>query len=351
MELTNGILWSGRELIKMKKRFKLLIGIALILLVIIGCFLYENSYDMLEKEVTIKTEQGTLVGYLALPKTENKGVVIFVHGDGAQNATQDGGYKPLMERFAKHGFASISWNKLGVGGSSGDWLNQSMDDRAREVEEVIEWAKGQKTFNAEKIIIWGASQAGWVIPKVLKNREDITASILVAPAINWDRQGQYYTMMKMKREDRTNQEISSELNKDIEESEMIKTGISYEEYKQKTGDSSMSKERYTFVQKNISSDATEDLKNINSLIFLILAEKDENVDSEETEKIYRGLLSEKQLNVKTIPKVGHSMINPALANSELLINLSAIIAPKDTLISTEYLDYCESIVHRILNLK
>ncbi|WP_046173506.1 alpha/beta hydrolase family protein [Domibacillus indicus] len=334
----------------MKKRGKLLIGIALTLLAFTGCFLYENNYEMLEKEVTIKTEQGKLAGYLALPKTDNKGVVIFVHGDGAQNATQDGGYKPLMERFAKQGFASISWNKLGVGGSSGDWLNQSMDDRAREVEEVIEWAKGQNNFNTDKIIIWGASQAGWVIPKIQQNREDISASILVGPAINWIRQGQYYTMMKMKRENKTNQEISSELNRYNEESEMIKTGIPYEEYKQKTGDSSMSEERYLFVQKNISSDAAEDLKNIKSPIFLILAEKDENVDSEETEKVYKQLLPEKQLKIKTISGVGHSMLNPSLYNSELLIYLSAIIAPKDTLISTEYLDYCEKIARHISNL-
>ncbi|MEI2405582.1 alpha/beta hydrolase family protein [Niallia taxi] len=350
MELINGILWSGKVLIIMKKRFKLLISIALILIVFIGCFIYENSYEMLEQRVTIKTEQGKLAGYLALPKTEQKGVVIFVHGDGAQNATQDGGYKPLMERFAKQGFASISWDKLGVGKSSGNWLNQSMDDRAKEVEEVIDWAKEQKNISTNKIIIWGASQAGWVIPKVQKNRDDITASIIVAPAINWLKQGQYYTTMKMKRENKTNQQISNELIKDAKKSKIIESGSSYEEYKQITRDSGMSNERYSFVQKNISSDATEDIKKIKSPVFLILAEKDENVDSDETERIYKRLLSDKQLKVKTITGVGHSMINPVLFNSDFLIYLSAIIAPKDMLISKEYLGYSEEIVRNISNL-
>ncbi len=333
----------------MRKRSKLLISIALIVSLFIGIFLYENSYDMLENEMTIKTEQGNLVGYLALPKSENKGVVLFVHGDGAQNATQDGGYKPLMERFAKQGFASVSWNKPGVNGSSGDWLNQSMDDRAKEVKDVIEWAEKQENVNTDQIILWGASQAGWVIPKVLQEREDITASILVAPAVNWLRQGQYYTKMKMKKEERTNQEISDKLKRDKEESDLIIGGASYEEYKQKTGDSSMSEDRYSFVQKNISSDATEDIKKIKAPVFLIVAEKDENVDSEETVKIYKELLPSKQLQMKIIQGVEHSMLNPSLHHSEFLINLSAIMAPKDTLISSEYLDYCEKIVRQISN--
>ncbi|MFP7732280.1 hypothetical protein ACLHDF_02440 [Priestia aryabhattai] len=56
---------------------------------------------------------------------------------------------------------------------------------------MIAWAKNEKDINTDKVILLGASQAGWVIPKVLVNRNDITASILVAPAINWLRQGKY----------------------------------------------------------------------------------------------------------------------------------------------------------------
>ena len=347
MEYMNGILWSGRVRKIMSKILKLLISAILFLMVLAGVIIYENDYAMLEKDVNIKTEQGNLVGFLAMPEERNEGVVIFVHGDGPQNATQDGGYKPLMERFAKQGYASVAWNKPGVGGSYGDWLDQSMDDRAQEVEEVIKWAKDQENINTEKIILWGASQAGWVVPKVQESRDDISASILVGPAINWLRQGEYFTSMEMKEEGKTADEIKDELIKDKNESELIKTGISYEEYKQKTGDKSLSKERYGFVQKNISADAIKDIEKIKSPIYLILAENDENVDSVDTEKTYKQLVPESQLSVKTISRVGHSMLNPSLHDSEILIYLSAILAPKDTMISKEYLDYCEEIVRHI----
>lgn len=330
----------------MKTRFKLLISIVLIIMTIAG-FLYENDYAMLEKEVNIKTKQGNLEGFLAMPKEKNEGIVIFVHGDGPQNATQDGGYKPLMERFAKQGYASVSWNKPGIGDSAGNWLDQTMDDRAKEVEEVIEWAKQQKSMNTEKIILWGASQAGWVVPKVQQNRTDITAAILVGPAINWLRQGEYFTTMEMKRAGKTDEEIQSELDKDEQASNLIESGASYKEYMQKTNDNSLSEDRYTFVQKNISADGTEDIKKINSPVYLILAENDENVDSKDTVKTYKEWLPETQLTVKTILGVKHSMLNPYLHDSEFLIYVSAILAPKDTLISKDYLDYCEEIVRHI----
>ncbi|MFP7495263.1 alpha/beta fold hydrolase [Terribacillus saccharophilus] len=331
----------------MKKRYKVLLTMLLVILVLAGVFLFENSYGMQEKHVTIKTEQGELSGFAAMPEEENEGVVIFVHGDGPQNATQDGGYKPLMERFAKQGYASISWDKPGVGDSAGNWLDQSMDDRADEVSEVIEWVKDQENFNTEKIILWGASQAGWVIPKVQQERDDVTASILVGPAINWLRQGEYFTTEEMKRDGKTEDEIKYVLNEDRKESELILSGAAFQTYKQETGDDSLDEDRYTFVQKNIAADATEDIKKIKSPVYVILAENDANVNSAETEKVYRQLLPEWQLAVKTIDNVGHSMLNPSLHDSDMLIYISALLAPKHTLISQDYLDYCEDVIRDI----
>lgn len=331
----------------MKKRYKLLISILFIFLLVAGVFIYENDYAMKEKDVTIRTDQGNLAGFVALPEEKNEGVVIFVHGDGAQNATQDGGYKPLMERFAKQGYASVSWDKLGVGKSTGNWLDQTMDERAQEVEEVMEWAENQEDINTEKIILWGASQAGWVIPKVQQEREDVTASILVGPAINWLRQGAYNTTEEMKSEGKTEDEIMRVLNNDKKESDLIRAGASYENYIEETADDSLSEERYVFVQKNITADATEDIEKIESPVHIVLAENDLNVDSNETEKTYKQLLPESQLTVRTISRVGHSMLNPALHESQFLTYLSAVVAPKDTLISEEYLDYCEELIRHM----
>ncbi|MGE6632141.1 alpha/beta hydrolase family protein [Bacillus sp. NPDC077027] len=328
----------------MKKRRWLIFLIALIAMA--SCvIIYENSFDMTEKQVTIHTKKGKLSAVLTTPAKERvKGIVLFVHGDGAQNALYDGGYRPLMERFAKQGYASISWDKPGVGQSEGNWLYQSMNDRAKEVGEVIDWAKKQKNIQSDQIVLWGASQAGWVIPKVAAERTDIEASILVAPAVNWLRQGRYYTIQRLKSEEATDQKIQQELKREDQQVKFLLKGVAYKEYVKKTGENELTKDRYMFIQKNVLADSTEDLKKVTSPIHLVLARQDRNVDSQETKKRYQQYVPKTLLTVKTIENVEHSMLNPVIQHSKTLTFLAAALAPKDLLISKDYLNYCEELI-------
>lgn len=267
-----------------------------------------------------------------------------MHGDGAQEATQNGGYKPLMERFAKQGYISVSWDKLGVGKSSGNWLDQSMDDRANEVNQVIEWMKVKYPDSTTKIGLWGASQAGWVIPKVINANKDIDFSILAAPAINWMRQGEYNTGAQAKNAGATNKEIIQAKQNFLTDSKLISKNETYERYKQNGGKEEMSSERYDFVRKNMTADATEDLAKVQAKLYLVLAEKDENVDSAETKDVYTQVVKQTSLEVQMISNVKHQMINPVIANSELLINVVGLMVPKYFLVDDAYLDYCEKVV-------
>ncbi|CCQ23655.1 Putative uncharacterized protein yghX [Listeria monocytogenes N53-1] len=158
----------------MKRWKKITIIMSAIIVILVAILFIGNNYEMNETRVAIPTTGGKLSAVVTTPKHgKPKGIIVFVHGDGAQEATQNGGYKPLMERFAKQGYISVSWDKLGVGKSSGNWLNQSMDDRANEVNQVIEWMKVKYPDSTAKIGLWGASQAGWVIPKAMNANNEI----------------------------------------------------------------------------------------------------------------------------------------------------------------------------------
>ncbi|WP_329865854.1 alpha/beta hydrolase family protein [Streptomyces sp. JV184] len=135
---------------------------------LVGVVLWQNSYDMDEQRVTIRHGGHTLNGVLAIPRDGRKhhGLVVYVHGDGPVDATHDDGYKPMWEANAKAGYASLSWDKPGVAGAPGDWLDQSMDDRADEAAAAIAWARARPDIDGDRIGLWGASQAGWVLPKI-----------------------------------------------------------------------------------------------------------------------------------------------------------------------------------------
>ncbi|MBF2535118.1 alpha/beta hydrolase family protein [Listeria marthii] len=329
----------------MKLWKKITIMISGIVVILVVLLFIGNDYEMTEKKVTIPTTGGDLSAVVTTPKHDKpKGIIVFVHGDGAQEATQNGGYKPLMERFAKQGYISVSWDKLGVGKSSGNWLDQSMDDRANEVNQVIEWMKVKYPDSTTKIGLWGASQAGWVIPKVMNANKDIDFSILAAPAINWMRQGEYNTGAQAKNAGATNKEIIQAKQNFLTDSKLISKNETYERYKQNGGKEEMSSERYDFVRKNMTADATEDLAKVQAKLYLVLAEKDENVDSAETKDVYTQVVKQASLEVQMISNVKHQMINPVIANSELLINVVGLMVPKYFLVDDAYLDYCEKVV-------
>lgn len=324
---------------------KVFISIGAALVSLLAIFLMGNHYNFKEEQVTVQTSKNELSVFMAIPKQEKiKGTIFFIHGDGAQNATQDGGYKPIMEIFAKKGYASVSWDKPGVGSSSGNWLRQSMEDRANEAGEIIDWMKKNKPELTDKIGLWGASQAGWAIPKIDNNRQDISFSMLVAPGVNWRTQSEYFTVNQAKNEDKSQDEIKEIVRNFREDSDLIVTSNNYKAYQKAGGTSEMTDDRFEFVKKNMELDSSNDLGKMKGRVYLILGEKDENVDSEATEKAYVQNVSNNLLQVKTIKNAEHRMVNPAIANSEILTTLTAIMIPRYYLVSQEYLNYSAGIL-------
>lgn len=165
-------------------------------------------------------------------------------------------------------------------------------------------------IDKQKIGLWGASQAGWVIPKIVKEEHDIAFSILVSPAVNWISQGQFNTRKEMEQEGATPQEIQKTLNYDQEVLQLLKKHASYEEYLGIADpDDMISKERWSFIGKNFLSDSTEELSHFHSPVLLVLAGKDINVDVKDTERVYRQKIPPELLSVIHLPEADHSMMD------------------------------------------
>ncbi|NOU68784.1 alpha/beta fold hydrolase [Paenibacillus sp. LMG 31461] len=317
----------------MKKKWGISVLIILLLLGGTGTYiLQQNSFDMDEQTVEIDTPQGKLTGVLTLPEkySDKVGLVLFIHGDGPIDSTHDDGYKPLWERLAALGYASLSLDKRGIGGSEGNWLDQSMDDRVEEAQQALAWARQQPAIDANRIGVWGASQAGWVISK-LAGKESLAFSILVSPAINWLTQGEYNTRSQMAKEGRSVNDIEQQVNDDIRIKDLLKAGSSYDEYMSVAGQKdAMSRERWKFVSQNYSADATKDIANFSSPVLLLLGDHDINVDVKETEKVYRERVSPSELlRVKVLPDTEHSMLSTSTADSPTRALLISLFAPRN----------------------
>lgn len=316
----------------MKNLLIKIISVLGILIVICLCIiLYQNTYHMKVTSAEIPTSKGILKGSLVLPKkSEGKvGLVIFIHGDGPADASYHGNYEPLWEELANQGYASLSWGKPGIDGSKGNWLDQTMDDRASEAVEAIQWAKTLPEIDDTRIGLWGASQAGWVIPKIIQKDKNIAFTILVAPAINWIDQGLYHTLAQMKKDNKPLSE-QEQAKKNYQWSlSMLKKNATYQEYhNSKNADKTISQDRWNFILKNYLSDATEDIKHFYSPVKLFLGGRDINVDSNNTKEVYEKEVPKELLSVTVIPSADHSMLNAALVDSKSLTFLTALFAPR-----------------------
>ncbi|OWR28997.1 alpha/beta hydrolase [Saccharibacillus sp. O23] len=317
----------------MKKRIAIALP-AVLLMIGVAFFLIQNTFRFDEREIRIETPEGAMTGVLAMPKDREKpaGVIVFVHGDGPTNAAYDDAYKPLWEAFADEGYASLSLNKRGIGGSEGSWLEQSMEDRARDTEYAVQWAREQPDLDPDRIGLWGASQAGWVMPKVARDEPELRFAILVAPAVDWIKQGQYNTRAEMKRAGASTGQIEEAERRDAAVLELLQAGASYETYMKKAGEresSSISRERWTFIRRNFEEDSADELAYFKQPVHLVLGGRDLNVDSDDTENVYRAKIPKRLLTVTRLPDADHSMLKRRLSESDALTALTAVFMPRE----------------------
>ncbi|WAL93322.1 alpha/beta hydrolase family protein [Streptomyces sp. Je 1-369] len=307
-----------------------------------GVVLWQNSYDMDEQRVSIRHGGHTLNGVLTTPRDGRKqhGLVVYVHGDGPVDATHDDGYKPMWEANAQAGYASLSWDKPGVAGAPGDWLDQSMDDRADEAAAAIAWARARRDIDGERIGLWGASQAGWVMPKVAA-KTPVSFVIAVSPAINWLQQGRYNLLAELRADGASAERTEAEIARSDTIRRLLRRHATFEEYVGAMGGDAdgMTAERWGFISKNYTADATRDLRALRGIpVLLTLADHDINVDIADTERVYRRVLDAGGvLTVGRYPDATHSLLKQSIEQSDLRLTFTALFSPR-SLFAAGFLD-------------
>ena len=137
-----------------------------------------------QETVTFQHGENSLVGTLSLPAGQPPfPVILFVHGAGPTTRHWSY-YEPMRNEFISRGFAPLIWSKPGVDESTGDYLAQSVKQRAEVVEAAMIHVANRPDIEPDRIGLWGGSQAGWVVP-IIASRRDVAFMIMMScPAQN-----------------------------------------------------------------------------------------------------------------------------------------------------------------------
>ncbi|WP_020042233.1 alpha/beta hydrolase family protein [Salipiger mucosus] len=267
------------------------------------------------------TLQGTL-----LAASEIGPILLIVHGDGAQDRWSDTGYLPLINALVGAGVSVFSWDKPGVGASSGNWLSQSMHDRAAEAAEALAAIRAQPGNENRPIGLLGFSQAGWVLPRVPSLTEQADFLVLIGAAINWQDQGRYFTTVQLSREGRSLEEIAAELDRQAKSDQRrFGPGATYRDYvaaERAAGRPEgeiLTKDRFGFIRLNHGEDAREHIARLTLPMLVLMGADDLNVDPLETVSVYQELIgmAHPQNRIHLVPGATHSLLDARYYNYQL----------------------------------
>lgn len=178
--------------IKPKRGSKYIVYLLAVLFLLAACA--RQDQPTRTEEIVFHSDTFKVVGELNLPAGSSPfPVVAFVHGDGPNDRTSGGTYSPIMERMIKAGYATFAWDKPGTGQSTGQIDHSKVvRQRAQIVSDAIDLLKSHPDIDPQQIGLWGISQAGYVMPRLLSMRDDIAFMIAVScPAMAGVDQGAY----------------------------------------------------------------------------------------------------------------------------------------------------------------
>ena len=107
--------------------------------------------------------------------------VVMGHGSG--RSRKEFG-NAMAEHFVKLGYAVLTHDKRGVGGSGGDYVQRNNGSAenltllAKDIAAGIDYLKKRPDIDARQIGLWGWSQAGWILPIVTSLQDNIKFVIL-----------------------------------------------------------------------------------------------------------------------------------------------------------------------------
>lgn len=258
----------------------------------------------------------TLVGTLVRPAgVVDPPIALLVHGDGPQTRFSNDAYLPLVNSLLDAGIGVFTWDKPGVGRSSGNWLEQSMEDRAAEALAALARVVSVPGVTADKVGFLGFSQAGWVLPKAASRREP-AFSILVGPAVNWRRQGAYYTRKRLEQAGLDGEEVERQVGGNLRANDAI-FGTPGES-PDPTDRPDLDPARFGFVARNYAEDATASLGSMRGPVLAVWGERDSNVDPVWNASAYREALAPSgDRQVVVLAGATHGLLRASLFDYQL----------------------------------
>ena len=147
----------------------------------------KKPYPYIEEEVTYQNEEAgiRLAGTLTIPHSKGPfPAVILITGSGGQDRNETVfGHRPflvLADYLTRKGIAVLRVDDRGVGGSTGNLLESTIEDFAGDVLTGVNYLMSRKEIDPERIGLIGHSEGGDIAPIAAVQSSDVAFIVLMA---------------------------------------------------------------------------------------------------------------------------------------------------------------------------
>jgi pimeloyl-ACP methyl ester carboxylesterase len=114
---------------------------------------------MTQHEVRFGSDAVELAGTLWWPEVEPRCGVVMVGGSGPSDRHNDVLFPPIRQHFMASGLAVLSYDKRGVGESTGSWVAATIDEFAVDAAAAYDVLRKE----VDTVGLFGHSEGGWVV--------------------------------------------------------------------------------------------------------------------------------------------------------------------------------------------
>lgn len=106
-------------------------------------------------------------------------VVVFVDGYGPGGRKQG----TWQTRLAAAGIASLAYDKPGCGESTGDWVEQTLEDRTAETAAAIAAIRSHDAISPDNVALLGSGQGGWISLLTAQAGAGVAAVVMISSSM------------------------------------------------------------------------------------------------------------------------------------------------------------------------
>jgi alpha/beta superfamily hydrolase len=131
-----------------------------------------DAADRHRRELVVPNGDVSLAGSLWLPHAEPVAILLMHPGSGPSDRDNDAFFPPIREYLLEAGVAVSSFDKRGVGGSTGRWEEASIVTQADDALACCDALSAEA--EGTRIGLFGHSQGGWVVVDAASRGEDVS---------------------------------------------------------------------------------------------------------------------------------------------------------------------------------